>query len=35
MTNIAKRYNISVARLKELNNMADGNIKIGQVLKVK
>lgn len=35
LTNIAKRYNISVAKLKELNNMTDGNIKIGQVLKVK
>ena len=35
LTNIAKRYNTSVARLMQLNNLKDGNIKIGQTLKVK
>ncbi|MBK6930595.1 MAG: LysM peptidoglycan-binding domain-containing protein [Saprospirales bacterium] len=32
--NISRRYGISVARLKQLNNMADDNIKIGQTLRV-
>lgn len=35
LTNIAKKYNTSVATLLQLNNLKDGNIKLGQVLKVK
>jgi len=31
---ISKKYNISVQELKAYNNLADANIKIGQVLKV-
>ncbi len=31
---ISRRYNISVEELKTYNNLADNNIKIGQVLKV-
>ena len=32
---IAKKYNISVNELKELNNLKNNNITIGQVLKIK
>ena len=32
---IAKKYNISVDELKELNNLKNNNITIGQVLKIK
>lgn len=32
--NISKRYGLTVARLKQLNQMADDSIKIGQQLKV-
>lgn len=35
LTNIAKRYNTTVARLMQINNLRDANIKIGQTLKVK
>ena len=35
LTNIAKKYNTSVATLLQLNNLKDGNIKLGLVLKVK
>lgn len=35
LTNIAKRYNTTVGRLMQINNLKDGNIKIGQTLKVK
>jgi LysM repeat protein len=34
MFSLAKRYNITVARLQQLNGMKDANIKIGQRLKV-
>ncbi len=32
--NISKRYNTTVARIKQLNNMRDDNIQIGQTLRV-
>lgn len=32
---IARKYSITVARLKQLNNLPDDNIKIGQTLRVK
>lgn len=32
--NISKKYNVTIARIKQLNNMTDDNIKIGQVLRV-
>ncbi len=34
MFSLAKRYNITVARLQQLNGMKDANIKLGQRLKV-
>jgi LysM repeat protein len=33
--NISKRYNITVARLKQLNNMSDDVVRIGQQLRVR
>jgi LysM repeat protein len=33
--NISRRYGITVAQLKQMNNMADDTIKIGQYLRVK
>jgi LysM repeat protein len=33
--NISRRYGITVDMLKQLNNMTDNNIKIGQQLRVK
>ena len=35
LTNIARRYNTTVARLKQLNNMKNDYIQIGQTLRVK
>lgn len=32
--NISKRYNTTVARLKQLNNLRDDNIQIGQTLRI-
>jgi LysM repeat protein len=32
--NVSKRYNTTVAKIRQLNNMADDNIKIGQELRV-
>ena len=34
LNNIAKEYNTTVEDLKKLNNLSDGNIKLGQKLKV-
>ena len=33
--NISRRYNVSVADLKALNNLTDSTVKLGQVIKVK
>lgn len=33
--NLARRYNTTVPRLRQINNMTDDNIKLGQLLKVR
>ncbi len=35
LTNIARRYNTTVARLRQINNLKNDNIQIGQTLRVK
>jgi len=32
---IARKYNLTVSKLKEINNLSTNNLKIGQVLKIK
>jgi LysM repeat protein len=33
--NISKRYNLTLEQLKQLNNLTDNNISLGQILKIK
>ncbi|MEO6036823.1 MAG: glucosaminidase domain-containing protein, partial [Saprospiraceae bacterium] len=35
MYNVSRKYNLSVAQLRQMNNMADDNIRIGQTLRVR
>jgi len=35
MYNVSRKYNLSVAQLRQMNNLTDDNIKIGQTLRVK
>ena len=35
MYNVSRKYNLSVAQLRQMNNMTDDNIKIGQTLRIK
>ena len=35
LSNISKRYNLTLEQLKQLNNLTDNNISLGQILKIK